>query len=47
MVLKQRHQQKHEQLWLKVLNPLFFTEEPLIKTTDGTFLKEWFKIVED
>lgn len=25
----------------------FFTKEPLIKTTDGTFLKEWFKIVED
>lgn len=25
----------------------FVTEEPLIETTSGTFLKEWFKIVED
>lgn len=25
----------------------FLTEEPLIKTTSGTFLKEWFKIMED
>lgn len=25
----------------------FLTEEPLIETTSGTFLKEWFKIVED
>ena len=25
----------------------FLTEEPLIETTGGTFLKEWFKIVED
>lgn len=25
----------------------FLTEEPLIKTTGGTFLREWFKIVED
>ena len=25
----------------------FLTEEPLIKTTNGAFLKEWFKIVED
>ena len=25
----------------------FLTEKPLIKTSDGTFLKEWFKIVED
>lgn len=29
------------------VKPSFHTEEPLIKTTGGTFLKEWFKIVED
>nr|DAO21814.1 MAG TPA: hypothetical protein [Caudoviricetes sp.] len=28
------------------VKPSFLTEEPLIKTSDGTFLKEWFKIVE-
>lgn len=47
MVLKQRHQQKHKQLRLKVLQLLFLTGEPLIEITSGAFLKEWFKIVED
>lgn len=31
---------------IKSVKPSFLTEEPLIKTSDGTFLKEWFMLAE-